>query len=588
MILLLGFAFLSGLVTILAPCIWPLLPIILSSSIAGNGGHRRPLGITLGIMASFTIFTLSVSYLVKFLHLDPNILRIFAVVVISLLGVAMIVPGFTKIMEIGISRLTSRFGTSGQEQGSGFGAGFVTGLSLGLVWSPCAGPILAAIATLAATGQVSFQVILVTLAYVTGVGIPLFVFAYAGQRFLKNSRRLSPYTGRIQQAFGVVMILTAVLIYTNKVQDFQLALANRFPALDAVFNGFETSDVVTKQLTNLKGGAESLFTVTTDPRDLFNANVPAPEFTGITQWLNNPSGTGTESKPITLESLKGKVVLVDFWTYTCINCVRTLPHVTSWYDKYKDSGFVVIGVHTPEFAFEKETANVLSAISKFNIHYPVAQDNDYATWNAYTNQYWPAEYLIDAKGIVRRTHFGEGEYDQMELAIQNLLKEAGQNVDTKIQSMPDETPVSRISPETYLGAKRMLYLFPNGKVDEGEQAFETPSAIPVNSFAFGGTWNITPEYAEAKKNASISYTFNAGHVYLVIKKGSATTGKVKVILDGKTIDSSMSGADVTDGMITIDSDRLYDIVDLRGKTEQHKLLLIFESPGLEAFAYTFG
>jgi hypothetical protein len=176
----------------------------------------------------------------------------------------------------------------------------------------------------------------------------------------------------------------------------------------------------------------------------------------------------------------------------------------------------------------------------------------------------------------------------MELAIQTLLKEAGKKVDTKLESMPDETPVSRISPETYLGAKRMLYLFPNGKADEGEQAFEIPSAIPVNKFAFGGTWNITPEYAEAKKNASLTYTFQAEHVYLVLKQGSAVHGQVKVILDGHTIDQTMSGKDVVNGMMTIDQDRLYDIVDLHGKNEQHTLILLFQTPGIQAFAYTFG
>lgn len=538
MILLLGFAFLSGVVTILAPCIWPLLPIILSSSIAGNGGQRRPLGLALGIVLSFSIFTLSISYLIKLFHLNPDSLRIFAVVVLTILGIAMIVPGFNELLELAISRLSGKFGVSAREKGNGFGAGLVTGLSLGLVWSPCAGPILAAIAALAATGQVSGQVILVTFAYAIGVGIPLFLFAYAGQRLFKSSRKLSPYVGRIQQIFGVIMILTAILIYTNKVQAFQLYLADRYPALDAVFNGLETSSVVTDQLSKLKGGAESLFTLTPDTSDLFNTDVPAPEFSGITQWLNNPSGAGIESKPLTLAELRGKVVLVDFWTYTCINCLRTLPHVTSWYDKYAPHGFVVIGVHTPEFAFEKETANVQAAINRFHIHYPVAQDNNYATWNAYTNQYWPAEYLIDAKGNVRRTHFGEGEYDQMEMAIQTLLKEAGKTVTSKVETMPDETPRTQISPETYVGSKRLEF-YVGGSVEDGEQTFPAAPTVPVNQFAYGGTWNITPEYAEAGKNASLTYTFYAGHVYLVMKPGSVKKGQVTVLLDGKPLSPNM-------------------------------------------------
>lgn len=588
MILLLAFAFISGFFTILAPCIWPLLPIILSTSLSPDGGHRRPLGITVGIMVSFAAFTLTISYIVSLFHINPDVFRIIGAGVIAVLGLALIIPAFNQLLEVGVSKLTGRIRPSGTPVSGGFGSGFITGLSLGLVWSPCAGPILATIATLAATQSVTFQVVLVTVAYVFGMGIPLFIFAYAGRRFVHKSRSISPYTGRLQQAIGIVMIITAIGMYTNKIQDFQLVILDRFPILNTLVTGFETSDTVKKQLATLKGGAESLFTPDTSGSDLFNTNVPAPELTGITQWLNNPSGAGTESKPLKLSDLKGHVVLIDFWTYTCINCVRTLPHVTSWYDRYAKDGFVVIGVHTPEFAFEKETANVQAAINKFNIHYPVAQDNNYATWNAYTNQYWPAEYLIDAKGNVRRTHFGEGEYDQMELAIQTLLKESGKTVNAKVAAMPDQTPVTQISPETYLGAKRMLYLFPNGKADTGEQTFETPTDIPVNKFAFGGMWNITEEYAEAKKNASITYRFSAGHVYLVIRKGSTTNGKVKVLLDGEKIAADVSGKDVVDGVITIHGDDLYDIVDLKGKTEEHTLQLIFETPGIQAFAYTFG
>lgn len=586
MIILILFAFISGLFTILAPCIWPLLPIILSSSLAGRD-HRRPLGIIMGIMLSFMIFTLSVSYIVKLFHINPDIFRVIGASVITLLGLALIIPWFNTFLEVLVSRVSGRVQPTGLPVNGGFWSGFVTGLSLGLVWSPCAGPILATIATLAATEKVTFQVVLVTFSYVLGVGIPLLIFAYAGRNLVHRSRSISPYTGRIQQVIGVIMIMTAILMYTNKIQDIQLAITSRIPALDAIVNGFEKSDAVKKQLDSLKGGASSLFTFSPDTSDLFNANVKAPEFTGITQWLNNPSGAGIESKPLTLAELRGKVVLVDFWTYTCINCVRTLPHVTKWYDKYKDQGFVVIGVHTPEFAFEKETKNVIGAINKFGIHYPVAQDNDFATWNAYTNQYWPAEYLIDATGTVRRTHFGEGEYDEMEMAIQTLLKEAGKKVDTSLESMPDETPRVRTSPESYLGSKRAEY-FIDGTLVDGKQQFSQNSSLPVNSFSLGNEWTITPEYAEAGKNASLTYRFQGEHVYLVMKQGSAKNGKVTVILDGAKIDPSQSGKDVVNGMMTIDEDRLYDIVNLHGKNEIHTLLLIFQTPGVQVYAYTFG
>ncbi len=536
-------------------------------------------------MVSFTIFTLFISYIVTLFHIDPNILRIIAVMVLITMGVLMIIPGFGTILEIGFSRMSGVFGRSGNDSGSGFGSGFIAGLSLGIVWSPCAGPILAAIATLAATGQVSLQVLLVTLAYVSGVGIPLFIIALLGQKFLANSRKLSPFTGRIQQVFGVIMILTAVLIYTNKVQDFQLALVDRFPVLNTVFNGFETNSAVSDQLNKLRNTTSQQI----ESSDLFNVTPQtAPEFRGINQWLNNPNGSGQDSNPLSMGELKGKVVLIDFWTYTCINCIRTLPFVTSWYDKYHDKGFTVIGVHTPEFAFEKETGNVLSAIKRFNIHYPIAQDNDYGTWTAYSNQYWPAEYLVDAKGMVRRVHFGEGEYSDMEKAIQLLLKENGASVSSSLVSMPDKTPIGQISPETYLGSKRMEFLAGSSAVTNGTHHFPQVNSIESNHFAFAGEWNVFDEYSLSGNDAAISYNFYAGDVYLVMGPPTGKKAEVKVLLDGKVVGEEASGKDVKDGIVTVDSQRLYSLIDLQGRTEQHTLTLQFLTSQTGVFAFTFG
>lgn len=577
MILLLGFSFLAGFVTILAPCIWPVLPIVLSSSIAGKG-HQRPLGITLGVMLSFTVFTLSVSFLVKIFHLDPNIFRLIAVIIIGFLGFMMLIPTLAARFETLVSRLSNIFGTT-TNTGSGFIPGFITGLSLGVVWSPCAGPILATIATLAATGHVTIEVMFVTIAYVTGVGIPLFAFAYGGQQFITRARGINKFTGKIQQVFGAIMILAAIAIFTNYDKTLQLQLLNTFPQFSTVLNGFEQSDTVQLQLDQLKGkkSAPSFST-----SGLFNANTPAPEFTGIDKWLNT-------DKPLPLSALKGKVVLVDFWTYTCINCLRTLPHVTSWYDKYKDKGFVVIGVHTPEFQFEHDTKNVENAIKQFGIHYPVAQDNEYATWNAFANQYWPAEYLIDAKGNVRRTHFGEGEYDQTELAIQTLLKESGKKVDNTLDTMPDQSPTSRLSPETYLGVKRMEYYYPSGTTPSGKNSFILSNDPSEDSFSLGGEWTITDENAITGKNAVLNYNFTANKVFLVLRPGTAkSSAKVKVFLDDKPVDATNAGSDVKEERITIDSDRLYNLIDLKGHPGNHILRLEFQSPGIEAFAFTFG
>lgn len=581
MILLLLFAFFAGLATILAPCIWPVLPIVLSSSVSGEKGHQRPLGITLGVMLSFGIFTLFVSYLVQTLHLNPNILRILAVFIIVFLGLTMVIPPLGIIFEMLVGKLSTLFGQGNKNtKHSGFLPGFITGLSLGVIWSPCAGPILATIATLAATGMVSFSVVLVTSAYVLGVGIPLFLFSYGGARIIAHTRGINKYTPRIQQGFGVIMIMTAIAIYYNYDQTLQLAIINKFPLLGTALNGFENSQLVKTQLDILKGKGLSTQETTGDNNTLFNANSPAPEFTGITKWLNTPT-------PISLSSLRGKVVLIDFWTYTCINCIRTLPYVTSWYDSYHNQGFVVIGVHTPEFQFEHDSGNVEKAIAMYHIHYPVAQDNNYATWNAFSNQYWPAEYLIDQSGMIRRTEFGEGNYDETDKAIRELLKEAGHSVTKNAGSLSDQTPHGTISPETYIGANRMQYYFPNGNVPAGDYTLSLQDPV-TNTFSLGGHWIIGDEYAQTKENGILAYNFIASRVFLVLSPPQGGKGEIRVLLDGKQIPDGLSGSDVHKGMITVDGDRLYSLVDLHSTPQAHTLRLEFLTPGIQVFAFTFG
>lgn len=598
MLLLYFFAFLAGLVTILAPCIWPVLPIVLSSSIAGQRKERRrPLGITLGIMLSFTVFTLTLPTLARLLHFDANILRILAVIVIALLGLTMLIPALSIRFEQLLSGLTSRFRQRIPGRKSGFWPGLVTGLSLGIVWTPCAGPVFTAVAVLASTGHVTIDVFFVTFFYVFGIGMPLFVIATGGQRFMARVKGITKYTVHIQRVFGVIMILAAFAIYTNYDQTLQLQLLNTFPQLDGAVNGFENSPMVQGQLSNLNGSTSAPTATpasvaaapppagtaaSTDPNGLFNADTPAPDFAPTTQWLNT-------TKPLSLQDLKGEVVLVDFWTYTCINCIRTLPHITSWYDKYKSQGFVVIGVHTPEFAFEQNTDNVKHAITQDNIHYPVVQDNDYATWNNYQNNYWPAEYLIDANGIIRRTDFGEGQYDQMETAIQALLKDAGHSVNGSLDTHPDLTPVNDISPETYLGTDRMQYYYPTGTVaQDGQQNFTLTPTIPLNSFSFGGQWTITNASATTGKNATLNYHFIAANVFITLQPGSSSGEKIQIYLDGRPIDAAQAGQDVKDGVVTLNQARLYSIVDLQGQTEDHTLTFAFQTPGVQAFTLTFG
>ncbi|MGH7203608.1 MAG: cytochrome c biogenesis protein DipZ [Candidatus Levyibacteriota bacterium] len=573
MIILLAFAFVAGIVTILSPCILPILPIVLSGAVGGS--KRRPIGIIIGFLISFTFFTLFLTTLVKLTGIPSNTLRIVAAIVLLIFGLSLLIPKFQVVMEKIFSKL-SVFAPKANPN-AGLLGGFVIGLSIGLIWTPCVGPIMASVIALAATSQVNTITFLVTLTYAIGSAIPMFLIMVGGRKLLHKAPKLLSNTEKIQKGFGILMIILSFAIFTNLDQKFESFIAST--PYGANLTSLEQNSAVTQQLSTLKGKPSI---ADTNSSSLFNTNTPAPEFTGINKWLN------PNDKPLTIKSLRGKVVLIDFWTYTCINCIRTLPHVTSWYDKYHDQGFVVIGVHTPEFDFEHQTSNVENAIKQYNIHYPVAQDNDYATWNAYSNQYWPAEYLIDAQGNIRRTHFGEGEYDQMEEAIQTLLKQDGKKVTSKIDTMPDQTPETNISPETYLGSSRMQYYYPSSTVEDGTHTFSLADNPDVNTFSLGGQWTINPEEAVTGKNALLTYNFTADKVHLVLRPGQAKKPvQVKVFVDGKAVTSANTGLDVKNGVVTIDQDRLYTLVDLKGKTESHILKLQFLSPGTEAFAFTF-
>lgn len=573
MIILLLFAFLAGIVTILSPCILPILPIVLSGTVSGD--KKRPYGIILGFILSFTFFTLFLATIVKLTGVPTGTLRIIAGVILLMFGLSLILPSFQTFIEKLFSKL-SAFGPKANPH-AGFWGGFVIGLTIGIVWTPCVGPILASVIALAATSQITAVTFLITLTYSIGTAVPMFIIMYGGRNLLKKAPGLLNNTTIIQKAFGVLMIFFALAIFTNL--DLQIEAYLAATPYGADLTQIENNTAVTQQLNTLKGQQT---TTNTDNGSLFNADTPAPDFVGITKWLNT-------DKPLSMQDLKGKVVLVDFWTYTCINCIRTLPHVTSWYDKYHNQGFVVIGVHTPEFEFEHETANVENAIKQYKIHYPVAQDNNYATWNNYNNQYWPAEYLIDANGRIRREDFGEGEYGQMEQAIQTLLKQSGHKVTAKLDTLPDTTPQDEISPETYLDSQRMQYYYPSATLGNGTSNYTLSSSIPQNTFSLGGQWTINNGNAVAGKNATLAYNFTASNVYLVLNPAPGKqSSQVKIFLDGKPVNATNEGTDVKNGVLTVPTDRLYNLINLHGKAENHLLKLEFETPGTQGFAFTFG
>ena len=571
MVILLIFAFVSGLLTILAPCIWPLLPLVLSTT--STGGRLKPLGVTLGILISFTLFTLTISYLVSRFGFDPNTLRLLAVAVLIFLGLMLLLPQLARLIEAGVSFLTSHFGGGLIKQRSGFWGGILTGVPLGLVWSPCAGPILASIAALAATQMVSSRVVLVTLTYMAGTGIPLFIFAIFGRNLLTKSRLVSPYLGKIQRFFGVIIITMALLIWTNYDKVLQAKLLDAFPGYSNFLFQLEQNKKVREQLDILRGRESRSETGSFLP-DLGQA----PDFIGINRWLNSGS--------LTLADLKGKVVLVDFWTYTCINCIRTLPFVTGWYEKYKDDGLVVVGVHTPEFEFEKKVENVEGAIRMYKINYPVALDNDYMTWNNYDNLYWPAKYLIDKNGHLRLTHFGEGDYEQIERAIQSLLAETGKPIAEEILALPDETPTQRTTPETYLGQTRMQRLSNKEVPKIGIANYLLDTNPDADSISFGGRWTLTSEYAQSEAGSTLVLKFRAKKVFLVITPVGKESQLI-VWLDGKKAGVGTAGKDVVDGEVQFDEARLYELISLP-ESGEHLLRLDFGSALIQIFAFTFG
>lgn len=308
---------------------------------------------------------------------------------------------------------------------------------------------------------------------------------------------------------------------------------------------------------------------------LSKQGTPAQELIAGGEWFN--------TKPLTLASLKGKVVIVDFWTYTCINCIRTLPYLADWYNKYHDKGLVIIGVHTPEFAFEKNADNVKKAIADFHIAYPVMQDNNYATWRAYNNHYWPAKYFIDKNGQVRATHFGEGEYDESEKIIQNLLAETGRQVNVPINNKT--YAIDAFTPETYVGYNRLEYLAPPQDVSPDTAVrYRKPDNIPLNTFAFDGTWTVGGEYAMPNADSALTFHFKSKNMFLVMRPHTlGKTGAVKVVLDGKVI----SGGDVKNGIVTVDADRLYTLLQSSSAGE-HTIRLEFSGDTVELFAFTFG
>ena len=605
MVELLVIAFLGGLITGLSPCIVPVIPVVMAGGSTGTS-KRRPYVIIAGLVVSFSLSVLFASSLLGFLHLPQDLLFWLGVALLGLLSLGLLVPKVGEVMERPFARLgASRYANEG--------GGFVLGLSLGLVFVPCAGPVLTAISVAAAHHHVGASSLLVTLFYALGVTIPLLVLAVVAQRATTSWSSLRAHLPTVRKVAGVILGVATLAIafnwlgalqrdvpgYTSALEDHiestnsactQLQHLsgehqNQFAAANAKLEGRKATCAATDQGNSQSGHlvAGASTTTTTSPhatptspqkRSVFMANktnLPdlgrAPDFTGITGWFNTPGG-----KPLSLSDLRGKVVLVDFWTYSCINCQRALPHVEGWYNDYKNDGLVVVGVSAPEFAFEHVVSNVEHAAGNLGIDYPVAVDNNLATWDAYNNEYWPADYLIDPTGIVRAYNFGEGGYSSMEDNIRMLLTANGVTDLPAQTDIPDKTPTNDITPESYVGDERLNNEVGTAVVPNKAIVYHAPSTIPSNSLAFGGTWTVHNEGATAGSNATLDLQFTADDVYLVIS-GHGTVG---VSYDGRHLTTvPISGIP-----------KLYTL--FLSTVLQSGRLTLMVSPGVEAYDFTFG
>ena len=568
MTLLVLFAFVAGGATALSPCVLPVLPVALSAG--ATGGRRRPLGVVTGLVLSFTFATVALVYVLSALGLPDNVFRSLAIGVLAVAGVALLLPRAAARIEAALARLARRPPSRG---GDGFASGVVLGASLGLLYAPCAGPILAGVITVSAAQSFTAGRLAVAFAYSLGTAVVLYGLMLGGRRVTAPLARRS---GLLQRGIGVVMVAVALVMAAELDIRFQNTIADSLPAvLVNPSKALEDTSATRARLADLRGGPDAVFAqaASTPSGRRLPVLGTAPDILGTQRWFNTEGG-----QPLSLTSLRGKVVLIDFWTYSCINCIRTLPALKAWDRRYRQAGLTIVGLHAPEFPFERDPENVERAIQRNGLGYPVAQDNDFATWRAYGNQFWPAKYLIDHQGRVRYTHFGEGEYDTTERAIRSLLAEAGRERLGGRASARVESGLPGATPESYLGAER-AERFVNGALETGAADFRLPAgavaSLPPHHLAYEGRWRIGLSRATAAgEGARLHLRFLGRRVFLVLgARGGRRT--VEVALDGLPRRS-----------ITVGPHRLYELVRL-ARPGDHLLTLRLDR-GTEAYAFTFG
>ena len=644
-------AYLGGVLTVISPCILPVLPFVFTRT--GQPFMRSGLPMLLGMAVSFAIVASLAAVAGGWVVAANQYGRLIAIILLALFALTLLFPSLATRFAAPFVALGNRLSNDvgkGARKGNIWGSALL-GVATGLLWAPCAGPILGLILTGAALNGPNANTSILLFAYALGAITSLAVILLVGGRLVAVLKRSFGVTDWARRALGVVVLLAVGAIATgldtgyltqislastnsieqglmarftdkdqtaennpanNNAADNAMMAAN--PAMMAGNNAMMSANGANDNAANNNASNNAMMAANPAMMAGNNAmmagnnammsgnaatsNEPqlpiegaAPDFTGATQWLNSP--------PLDLASLKGKVVLVDFWTYSCINCLRAIPYVRAWAEKYKDQGLVVIGVHSPEFAFERDVNNVKNAAQKLNITYPIAVDNSYAIWRAYKNQYWPAHYFIDAKGQIRHHHFGEGDYEQSERVIQSLLKEAGQtNIASNVvdvnaigaEAAPDLANV--LSPETYIGFERAEnFVAPDG-LAENEPKDYTDGDPRLNEWGLNGNWTIAPEHATLNsEKGSIVFRFHARDLHLVLgPKEQGKTIAFKVTIDGKAPQNA-HGVDVNEnGEGIVKEQRLYQLIRQQDGAdgEDHLFEIEFMQPVVEAYALTFG
>lgn len=538
-------SFIEGFSLILSPCILPILPIFLAGSLSGS--QKRPLGIVLGFTVFFAILAIFSRQLVHLSGIDLNTVRYISFILLLFLGIIMMSSWLTeKFSQLtqGIGNIGASFFSKNNHQ-----AGFLNGLFLGaliaIVWTPCAGPILATVIVQTVLQKTNVLSFFVVLAFALGAAIPMLIIALYGKMVLNRLNLFKTHSGLLRNILGAIVILSVVMmVYIEKAS--------------------VTSTIVQTEIKTTNTLIDGVW-----------HQYPAPQIAGIDAWIN--------SKPLNETALKNKVILVDFWTYSCINCQRTLPYLKDWYRKYHDKGLLIIGIHSPEFDFEKNLANVESAVQRNGILYPVALDNHFVTWTNFANHFWPAHYLIDKKGQVVYKHFGEGDYAITENNIRYLLGIKDLQAD---MGTPEELQSLSQSPETYLGYGRADTQLSPATIHDKTSKYSS-SQLPLNSWGLDGFWHISfDSIISAQDNAAIKIHFNARKVFAVMGNTSGKPISVNLLFNGKPLTIN-KGKNVINSTVIVDGFRLYELM-AADKSIQGVLQLRPTKPGVKLYTFTFG